>query len=108
MSATIEKKIQKMEALLLHSVCGFHVLFHNHQIRQALNTLEHVLTKKNISETKKQMEDLIRDLVNCSSLSEKLGYLNNLDQESRALLVHAYFEIIENALKQIHPHKNIH
>lgn len=108
MSATIEKKIQKMEALLLHSVCGFHVLFHNHQIRQAVHIIDQLLTSKDVTETKQKMERLIRNLVNCNSLDEKLGYLNNLDQESRALVVQAYFEILENALRHLHPHNNLH
>jgi hypothetical protein len=96
-----------MERLLLHSVCGFHALFKNHEIKAALKN-QISPERRSCPEHRKKVELLISNLVEKPSLTEKIGYLNNLDPESYSLVVHTYMEILESALRNLHPHKNIH
>ena len=95
-----EKNIQKMEALLLHSVCGVHALFRNHEITSAVR-----LTPKpsNAPEHHKRVESLIANLISHNSLHDKVNYLKSLDAESHSLLVHTYLEIVEGAVRNLHP-----
>ena len=102
-----EKKIQQMETLLLHSACGFHALFKNHEIKTALQN-HYPSDKRSCPNHQKKVETLISNLVERITLSEKIGYLNDLDPESYSLVVHTYMEILESALRNLHPHKNIH
>lgn len=102
-----EKKIQQMEILLLHSACGFHALFKNHEIKSALQN-HSPGANPSCPSHKQRVESLISNLVHCSSLNEKIGYLNALDSESYSLVVHTYLEILESALRNLHPHKNLH
>jgi len=96
-----------MEALLLHSACGFHALFKNHEIKTALKSQVHQ-DKRECPQHQKKVESLISNLIEKSSLTEKIGYLNDLDPESYSLIVHTYMEILESALRNLHPHKNVH
>jgi len=96
-----------MEVLLLHSACGFHALFENHEIKKALQN-QVVSEKRSCPNNQKKIETLILNLVERTSLTEKIGYLNELDPESYSLVVHTYLEILESALRNLHPHKNIH
>lgn len=91
-----------MENLLLHSASGMHILFKNHEIREAL---QHSPTQpSNTSEKRKKVEVLISNLIERSSLLEKISYLQDLDPESYSLLVHTYLEIVEGASRNLHPH----
>lgn|GEM_PF-2297369 len=98
---SFEKKIQQMELLLLHSVCGYHALFDNQEIIKAVrfsssqNSNDPNLTKK--------IEDLIANLVDRKSFNDKVLFLKNLDQESHSLVVLTYLEIVEGALRNLHP-----
>jgi hypothetical protein len=96
-----------MEMLLLHSACGFHALFKNHEIKAALKS-PFSPEIRSCPEHQKKVELLISNLVEKPSLTEKIGYLNDLDPESYSLVVHTYMEILESALRNLHPHKNIH
>lgn len=102
-----EKKIQQMEMLLLHSACGFHALFKNHEIKKALQN-QVLNDKRSCPSQQKKIETLISNLVERTSLTEKISYLNELDPESYSLVVQTYLEILESALRHLHPHKNIH
>ena len=104
---SFEQKIQQMELLLLHSACGFHALFKNHEIKKALQH-QVPFEKRTCPDYQKKIEYLIGNLVEKQSLSEKIGYLNDLDPESYSLIVHTYIEILESALKHLHPHQNLH
>ena len=104
----LEKKIQKMEALLLHSACGFHALFKNQDIKQAIQNLNQIGVHPNSSDRRQKIEALIHNLIEQPSLQAKIQYLSKLDQESYSLVVITYLEILESALKNLHPHRNIH
>lgn len=101
LDAKFEKKIQKMEALLLHSVCGVHALFRNHEIKQAFQTPLFGLPRT--PDLQKKVEALIANLIEQPSLHEKISYLNALDPESHSLIVQTYMEILEGALRNLHP-----
>jgi hypothetical protein len=102
-----EKKIEQMEVLLLHSVCGFHILFQNHEIKYALQNQRSLLNEQ-CPEQRKKVECLISSLVNCSGFKEKRYYLQSLDSESYSLVVQTYLEILDGALKNLYPHNNLH
>lgn len=96
-----EKKIQQMENLLLHSACGVHALFKNQEIKNALKHKN--LTSPLAQEDHKKVEALIASLIEQPSLFDKINYLRGLDADSHTLVVHTYLEIIEGALRNIHP-----
>ncbi len=108
MSGSLEQKIQRMEAILLHSLSGIHALFPNQKIKKALQQRPAREPEPNQQELKQRREQLIRQLVECNTLQEKLHFLETLDHESYSLLVEVYLEIIEGALKSSHSHQNIH
>lgn len=96
-----EKKIQQMENLLLHSACGIHALFKNQEIKNAINHKK--ITVPLAKEDHKKIESLIASLIEQPSLFDKINYLNSLDADSHTLVVHTYLEIIEGALRNMHP-----
>ena len=93
-----EKSLERMEALLKQSAMGIHVLFQNSEIAEAMRDAQKDSESFNFNNMKK-VQDVMTELIVRPHYYEKIAYLNELDKESRRLLIRTYFHIVENTVR---------
>jgi hypothetical protein len=93
-----ESNLKKMESLLRHSTLGVHILFENDQIADCLKR-----TSGNEDffdfEKMKKVQECMTELIGKNSIGDKMDYIQNLDKESREMLIRSYFHIVENTIR---------
>lgn len=91
---TIEpNSLRQMEDLFTQSARGIHLLFDNHTIAKAMKTDEMVAI-----EDLEQVQTVMTELISRNSIFEKMDYLRDLEPEKLALLVKAYFRLLDSTL----------
>ena len=105
MSIIEEKNLERMESLLTHSALGVHVLFENKSIAEALREVKDDRDFYDFDKMKR-VQDAMTELIAKRTYLEKVAYLRSLDAESFAMVVRAYFHIVENTVRAAHefPH----
>lgn len=93
-----DKNLEKMETFLNQSTKGFHILFEKEQILKALQQKKEEKDLFDFEKMKK-IQDIMTSLIAQPSYYEKLAYLHDLDENSRALLIRTYFHIVQNTIK---------
>lgn len=97
-------KLEQVEYLFHQSARGNHVLFEPDHIKKVFKDSQtqqwspstSVLTEKQLH----QVKELLDTLVNQPTLNEKKQFINNLTDESRELIIRAYFNILDNTIYQ--------
>ena len=85
-----------MEALLVQSAQGIHLLFDNSSIAAVMkkHSSEDFLTSDNLDKIQKTLKQLMQ----YRSLAEKRHFLTTLDQDSYELVIRTYFHIVDHAV----------
>jgi hypothetical protein len=101
----LEKGLEQMEALLLQSAKGIHILFENQEIA---GVLKHVKDDKDFFDFQKmkKVQDVMSVLINKKTFLDKVSYLKELDPESYQLVVRTYFHIVENTVRATSDHRH--
>ncbi len=92
-----EKHLDEIEFLLAQSMNGVHLLFDNTEIAQVLNkpTEEKELFS---FENMDKIQDLFSQLIEKSSVPEKLDFIHGLPTHEFELLLRTYFHILDNTV----------
>jgi hypothetical protein len=93
-------KLEQLEFLLKQSLKGIHLLFDNKDIARVLSRVQDKDNKPFSMEKLKEMQTLLTDFIAEESLEDKRDFLEELDESDYELLVHTYFNLLENSIKE--------
>lgn len=94
-SAFQEQALEKMEAILSQAAMGIHLLFDKKAIASAYKDAMDDKDFYDIDKVK-VIQDSMTELIAKKTYFEKLAFLQTLDKGTLALLIRAYFHIVEN------------
>jgi hypothetical protein len=86
-----------MDQLIYQSAKGIHILFDKHDIVRAIQDTDPRL-EENTIEKLKLVQELLYKFIRIDTLEEKRSYLSSLDHHEHALLIRAYFKIVDNSI----------
>lgn len=98
-------QLKQVEYLFDQSSKGVHVLFQNEDIKRVLSSPTEDMdffTFENVE----RIQTLLSNFVAQESLQAKLGFLEDLDQETYDLLLRTYFNIVENSIFEQCPERH--
>jgi hypothetical protein len=94
-----QDKLEQLEFLLKQSLKGIHLLFENSDIARVLSRTQDKDNKPFSMEKLKEMQSLLTDFISQESLQDKRDFLEGLSEADYELLVHTYFNLLENSIK---------
>lgn len=89
--------LEQMDKLILQSSKGIHLLFEKHEIIHALTDAQTKADEGNLERLQK-IQDVLYKFISLKQYSEKREFLKSLSSEDYALLIRAYFKIVENSI----------
>lgn len=89
--------LERMDQLIYQSAKGVHILFEKKDIVRAIQDNDPRL-EENTIEKLKLVQELLYKFIRIETLNEKKDYLSNLDNHEHALLIRAYFKIVDNSI----------
>ncbi len=89
--------LEKMDQLIHQSARGIHILFDKADIVRAIRSEDPTL-EENTVEKLKQVQELLYKFIRMKSIDEKKTYLHTLSIHDHALLIRAYFKIVDNSI----------
>ena len=100
-----EKSLERMEALLKQSAMGIHILFDNQSIAHVMGQGKDDKDFFDFNKMKR-VQDVMTELIAKKTYTEKVSYVQDLDDEAFEMLVRTYFHIVENTVRASsdHPH----
>lgn len=93
-------KLEQLEFLLKQSLKGIHLLFDNRDIARVLSRAQEKSEEPFSMEKLKEMQTLLTDFIAQESLDDKRDFLEALNESDYELLVHTYFNLLENSIKE--------
>lgn len=89
-----EEELHRWERIIQSGLRGTHLLFTNEMIRDAFERpgTERMLSEKVVQD---QLQNTLATLARSQHFQEKQQVIENLDAETRAVLVHLYFGLLE-------------
>lgn len=100
-----ENHIEDLESFLSQSLMGFHHLFDSEKIKDILQVPTEDLDFFNL-ENMEDIQVLITDLMERTSLDEKRRYLEGLSKDKYEKVLRAYFHIVDSTLLAAPNHKH--
>jgi hypothetical protein len=89
--------LEKMDQLIYQSARGVHILFEKADIVRAIRSEDPSL-EENTIEKLKLVQELLYKFIRMKSVDEKRSYLQTLSIHDHALLIRAYFKIVDNSI----------
>ena len=89
--------LERMDQLIYQSAKGIHILFEKKDIVRAIQDKDPRL-EENTVEKLKLVQELLYKFIRLGSWEEKKSYLSSLDDHEHALLIRAYFKIVDNSI----------
>lgn len=89
--------LEKMDQLIHQSARGIHILFDKADIVRAIRNEDPTL-EENTIEKLKLVQELLYKFIRMKSVEEKRAYLLGLNHHDHALLIRAYFKIVDNSI----------
>lgn len=86
-----------MDQLIYQSTRGMHILFENKDIVGAINDGDPTL-EENTLEKLKLVQDLLYKFIRIKEVDHKKVFLKDLSRHEYALLIRAYFKIVDNSI----------
>jgi hypothetical protein len=89
--------LERMDQLVHQSSRGVHLLFEKDDIVRAITDKDPGL-EENTIEKLKLVQDLLYKFIQTKSVDEKKSYIKGLTGHEHALLIRAYFKIVDNSI----------
>lgn len=89
--------LERMDQLIYQSTRGIHILFDHSDIVHAINDKDPSL-EENTIEKLKLIQDLLYKFIRIKEVEEKKQFLKELNRHEYALLIRAYFKIVDNSI----------
>ncbi len=89
--------LERMDQLIYQSTRGIHILFDHQDIVGAINDSDPSL-EENTIEKLKLIQDLLYKFIRIKEIDEKKVFLRDLSRHEYALLIRAYFKIVDNSI----------
>lgn len=89
--------LERMDQLIYQSTRGIHILFDHDDIIGAINDNDPSL-EENTIEKLKLIQDLLYKFIRIKEIDEKKVFLRELTRHEHALLIRAYFKIVDNSI----------
>ncbi len=89
--------LEKMDQLIYQSARGIHILFDKADIVRAIRSEDPSL-EENTIEKLKLVQELLYKFIRLKSVDDKQVYLQKLNPHDQALLIRAYFKIVDNSI----------
>jgi hypothetical protein len=89
--------LERMDQLIYQSTRGIHILFEKSDIVTAIKDEDPSL-EENTIEKLKLVQDLLYKFIRLKEVEEKRVFLNELGRHEYALLIRAYFKIVDNSI----------
>ncbi|MCB9072731.1 MAG: hypothetical protein H6623_03850 [Bdellovibrionaceae bacterium] len=89
--------LERMDQLIYQSTRGIHILFEKSDIVRAI-TDEDPKLEENTIEKLKLVQDLLYKFIRLKEIDEKKAFLQDLNTHEYALLIRAYFKIVDNSI----------
>ncbi len=89
--------LERMDQLIYQSTRGIHILFEHKDIAGAINDKDPSL-EENTIEKLKLIQDLLYKFIRIKEVQEKKQFLKELNPHEHALLIRAYFKIVDNSI----------
>jgi hypothetical protein len=96
---SFEQNLSGVEHLLSQSLKGFHFAFDKQDIKLALGSPLNGISEFEY-ENREQVQEIFFKFVKQETLDKKQAFLETLSVLDKELLIKAYFNILENALKK--------
>ncbi len=105
MEYSTQDSLDQIEFLLSASTRGIHLLFDKDHLRETLQSpidAQEYFTFENLN----RVQDILTEMIQLPTFSEKIKYLQSLDPNHYELLIRTYFNIVENTVLESHPHQH--
>ena len=89
--------LERMDQLIHQSSRGIHILFEKQDIVRAITDTDPRL-EENTIEKLKLVQELLYKFIRTESMDEKRSFFSSLDPHESALLIRAYFKIVDNSI----------
>lgn len=89
--------LERMDQLIYQSTRGTHILFDHKDIVCAINNDDPSL-EENTMEKLKLIQDLLYKFIRIKEIEHKKVFLKDLARHEQALLIRAYFKIVDNSI----------
>jgi hypothetical protein len=89
--------LERMDQLIYQSAKGIHILFDKKDIVTAIQDNDPRL-EENTIEKLKTVQELLYKFIRLETMDEKKSYLSSLGGHEQALLIRAYFKIVDNSI----------
>ena len=89
--------LERMDQLIYQSANGIHILFEKREIVRAIQD-EDPRLEENTIEKLKLVQELLYKFIRTKSVEEKREFLCSLGDHEQALLIRAYFKIVDNSI----------
>lgn len=89
--------LERMDQLIYQSTRGIHILFEHKDIVVAINDSDPSL-EENTIEKLKLIQDLLYKFIRIKEIDDKKVFLKDLSRQEYALLIRAYFKIVDNSI----------
>lgn len=89
--------LERMDQLIYQSAKGIHILFDKRDIVKAIQANDPTL-EENTIEKLKLVQELLYKFIRIEAMQDKRSYLETLNDHEQALLIRAYFKIVDNSI----------
>jgi len=89
--------LERMDQLIYQSAKGIHILFEKSDIVKAIQDNDPSL-EENTIEKLKLVQELLYKFIRMKGLEEKKDFLESLNPHEHALIIRAYFKIVDNSI----------
>lgn len=89
--------LERMDQLIYQSAKGVHILFDKSDIVTAIQDSDPALEESSI-EKLKLVQELLYKFIRTKTVNEKKDYISSLSKHEYALLIRAYFKIVDNSI----------
>lgn len=97
--------LERMDQLIYQSTRGIHILFDHKDIVGAINDKDPTL-EENTIEKLKLIQDLLYKFIRMKEVDQKKAFLKELNSHEYALLIRAYFKIVDNSILNKHSERH--
>ncbi|MBX9769527.1 MAG: hypothetical protein K2X47_19785 [Bdellovibrionales bacterium] len=91
-----EDHMEQLRTLIEQSEKGIHLLFERQVLSRVLSQPEQELSLEGL----KSVQDVLGEFVQRKTLSEKRAFIQTLPDQTRELLIKAYFNLLDNKLQE--------
>lgn len=93
-------QLEEVEYLFNQSAKGNHLLFPSEQIKKVFSNPFPIKNEEFDDKKMSEIKSLLETLIYQPTLDKKKKFIANLNEESRDLLIRAYFSLLDTALLQ--------